>query len=87
MADLSLAEFLAEANRGVGGGYVGRASGPLPGNMFGPDFFRKQTYLQISDTFVATYSKKVWDALNNRTVTFNAIKKVDWRYWSFSSCF
>jgi len=78
MPDLSLAEYLAEASRGVGGGYAGRATGPLPGNMFGPDFFRKQTYMQISDTFIATYSKKVWDSLNNRTVSFNAIKKVDW---------
>lgn len=74
----SLAEFLAQAQRGIGGGYMGRVSGPLPGYLFGPDFLRKQTYLQISDTFTATYGKKVWDALNNRTVTFNAIKKVDW---------
>lgn len=78
MGDISLAEFLAQASRGAGGGYMGRVSGPLPGYMFGPDFFRKATYLQISDTFVATYGKKVWDSLNNRTVAFNAIKKVDW---------
>ena len=78
MPDITLAEYMSQAQRGLGGGYFGRASGPLPSQVFGPDFFRKQTYLQISDTFVATYGKKVWDSLNNRTVLFNAIKKVDW---------
>lgn len=78
MADISLGEYLAQAQRSMGGGQFGRVSGPLSGYLFGPDFFRKQTYLQITDTFVATYGKKVWDALNNKTVTFNAIKKVDW---------
>ena len=78
MADITLGEYLSQAQRSMGGGYFGRTSGPLSGYLFGPDFFRKQTYLQISDTFVATYGKKVWDALNNKTVTFNAIKKVDW---------
>ena len=78
MADFTLGEYLSQAQRSMGGGYFGRTSGPLSGYLFGPDFFRKQTYLQISDTFVATYGKKVWDALNNKTVTFNAIKKVDW---------
>jgi len=78
MDDLTLGQYLAEAQRGMGGGYFGRASGPLPGYVFGPDFFRKTTYLQISDTFNYTYGKKVWDSLNNKTVAFNAIKKVDW---------
>ena len=78
MPELTLGEYLGQAQRSMGGGYFGRTSGPLSGYLFGPDFFRKATYLQISDTFVATYGKKVWDALNNKTVTFNAIKKVDW---------
>ncbi len=78
MADISLGEYLAQAQRSMGGGQFGRVSGPLSGYLFGPDFFRKQTYLQVADTFTATYGKKVWDALNNKTVTFNAIKKVDW---------
>lgn len=78
MSDYTLGEFLGQAQRSMGGGSLGRVSGPLSGYLFGPDFFRKQTYLQISDTFTATYGKKVWDALNNKTVTFNAIKKVDW---------
>jgi len=76
--DTSLGEFLAQAQRSMGGGAFGRTSGPLSGYLFGPDFFRKQTYLQIADTFVATYGKKVWDSLNNKTVSFNALKKVDW---------
>jgi len=78
MADLSLGEYLAQAQRSMGGGAYGRVSGALSNYMFGPDFFRKQTYLKIADTFTATYGKKVWDSLNNKTVTFNAIKKVDW---------
>jgi hypothetical protein len=78
VADISLGEYLAQAQRSMGGGQFGRVSGPLSGYLFGPDFFRKQTYLQVADTFTATYGKKVWDALNNKTVTFNAIKKVDW---------
>jgi len=76
--NISLGEFLSQAQRSMGGGAFGRISGPLSGYLFGPDFFRKQTYLQVADTFVATYGKKVWDSLNNKTVTFNAIKKVDW---------
>lgn len=78
MSDTNLGEFLAQAQRSMGGGAYGRSSGPLSGYLFGPDFFRKQTYLQVADTFVETYGKKVWDSLNNKTVTFNAIKKVDW---------
>ena len=78
MGNFTLGEYLAQAQRSMGGGYFGRVSGPLSGYLFGPEFFRKATYLQITDTFVATYGKKVWDALNNKTVTFNAIKKVDW---------
>jgi hypothetical protein len=78
MSDSTLGEYLAQASRSMGGGSLGRVSGPLSGYLFGPDFFRKQTYLQITDTFTATYGKKVWDALNNKAVTFNAIKKVDW---------
>lgn len=78
MPNLTLGEYLSQAQRSMGGGATGRVSGPLSGYLFGPDFFRKQTYLQISDTFTATYGKKVWDSLNNKTVAFNALKKVDW---------
>ena len=78
MADYSLGEYMAQAQRSMGGGQFGRVSGPLSGYLFGPDFFKKQTYMQVADTFTATYGKKVWDSLNNKTVTFNAIKKVDW---------
>ena len=76
--NLSLGEFLAQSQRGMGGGYFGRISGPLPGYIGGPDTFRKQSYLALADTFTATYGKKVWDSMNNRTAFFNAIKKVDW---------
>jgi hypothetical protein len=74
-SDISLGEWLSQASRSMGGG---RQSGPMSGYLFGPDFFRKATYLQVTDAFTATYGKKVWDALNNKTVAFNAIKKVDW---------
>jgi hypothetical protein len=78
MPETTLGNYLAQASRSMGGGSLGRVSGPLSGYMFGPDFFRKQTYLQMTDTFTATYGKKVWDSMNNKAVTFNAIKKVDW---------
>ena len=74
MSDFSLGEFLGQVQRSMGG----PGTGPLSGYVFGPDFFRKQTYLQVSDTFTATYGRKVFDALNNRSVFYNAIKKVDW---------
>ena len=67
MADrTSLAEYLAQAQRG------------LMGRIFGADFLQKQTYLQVTDTFTATYGRKVWHNLNNRTTVWNAIKKVAW---------
>ena len=82
---MSLGEYLAQAQRSMGGGQFGRVSGPMTGYMFGSDALRKGTpvgggtYLDLAqNTFTATYGKKVWDALNNKTVTFNAIKKVDW---------
>jgi hypothetical protein len=74
----TLAEYIQESMRSLSGSGVGRMTSPVQAYMFGPDFFRKQTYLQISDTFTATYGKKVWDALNNRTVFWNALRKVDW---------
>lgn len=83
--EMSLGEYLAQAQRSMGGGQFGRVSGPMTGYMFGSDALRKGTpvgggtYLDLAqNTFTATYGKKVWDALNNKTVTFNAIKKVDW---------
>jgi len=79
--NFSLGEYLAQAQRSMGGGQFGRVSGPLSGYLFGPDALKKatNTYQTVgATTFTATYGKKVWDALNNKTVTFNAIKKVDW---------
>jgi hypothetical protein len=46
--------------------------------IFGPEFLTKQTYLQQTDIFTETFGRRVWDALNNRTVLFNAIPKVGW---------
>ncbi|MFH0837005.1 MAG: hypothetical protein V1870_02660, partial [Candidatus Aenigmatarchaeota archaeon] len=74
MSDLNLGEWLAQAQRGMGG----RTSGPMSGYVFGPDFLKKSGSLVMADTFQYTYGKKVWDALNNKAVTFNAFKKVDW---------
>jgi hypothetical protein len=66
-ANVSVAEFLAQSQRNVAG------------RIFGPDFLKKQTYLTVaSTTFAQTYGRKIWDAMNNRTVTYNAIKKVAW---------
>lgn len=64
---VSLSEYLAQSQRG------------LMGRIFGPDFLKKQTYLTVSaSTFQQTYGRKIWDALNNRTVFYNALKKVPW---------
>lgn len=64
--EISLSEYLASAQRG------------LMGRVFGPDFLKKQDYLEMGDIFTATYGRKVWDALNNRTVLWNALPKVTW---------
>lgn len=63
---LSLQEFISQAQRGA------------MGRVFGPDFIRKDTYLQVTNILTETYGRKVWDALNNRTVFWNAIQKVGW---------
>lgn len=65
--EMSLAEFIASSHRG------------LMTRTFGDDYLQKQTYLTTTaSTFNQTYGRKVWDALNNRKVTFNALKKVPW---------
>ena len=64
--DFSLAEFIAQGQRG------------LMGKTFGDDWMSKG-YLTIAETtFAQTYGRKAWDALNNKRVTFNALKKVPW---------
>ena len=73
MSDISLAEYLAQAYRGQ------NIFSMNHGSPLGSDFLQKQTYLTVSSTtFNQTYGRKVWDALNNRTVFYNAIKKVPW---------
>jgi hypothetical protein len=74
MADLSLGEYIAGAQRSMGG----RSQNPLSGYLFSPDFFRKSALTVSGSLFAVTYGKKVWDSLNNKTAFFNAIKKVDW---------
>ena len=64
--DLSIAQYIASAERNL------RAS------MMPPGYFAKQTYLQTSDVFTATYGRKVWDALNNQTRFWNILRKVQW---------
>ena len=66
MAEVSLQEYLARSQQG------------LMSRIFGPEFLTKQTYLQQTDIFTETFGRRVWDALNNRTVLFNAIPKVGW---------
>jgi len=64
---VSLAEFISQSKRG------------LTGRIMGPDWLTKASYLTVSaSTFNQTYGRKIWDALNNRTVFYNAIKKVPW---------
>ena len=64
--DLSIEQYIAGAERN------------LRSSMMPPGYFAKQTYLQVSDVFTATYGRKVWDALNNQTRFWNILRKVQW---------
>ena len=66
MADISLQEFLAQTKRDIVSRY------------FGPEYLAKQTYLQVTNIFTDTYGRKVWEALNNQVVFWNAIPKRPW---------
>ena len=66
MADLSIAQYISSAERN------------LRSSLMPPGYFAKQTYLQVSDVFTATYGRKVWDALNNQTRFWNILRKVQW---------
>lgn len=67
MADqVSISEFIVQSQRG------------LMGRVFGDEQIRKAYLNTAASTFNQTYGRKVWDALNNRRVTYNAIKKVPW---------
>ena len=64
--NINLSEFIAGAERN------------LRQSMMPPGYFAKQTYLNTSDVFNATYGRKVWDALNNQTRFWNIVRKVQW---------
>ena len=64
--DLSIAQYISSAERN------------LRSSLMPPGYFAKQTYLQVSDVFTATYGRKVWDALNNQTRFWNILRKVQW---------
>ena len=64
--NINLSEFIAGAERN------------LRQSMLPPGYFAKQTYLNTSDVFNATYGRKVWDALNNQTRFWNIVRKVQW---------
>ena len=64
--DLSIAQYIAGAERN------------LRSSMMPPGYFAKQTYLQATDVFTATYGRKVWDALNNQTRFWNILRKAQW---------
>ena len=68
MANPSLAEYLAQSQRGM---YQ---------SVFGPDFLQKGVFTVDTATniFNTTYGRKVWQALNNQTRFFNAIPRVVW---------
>ena len=78
----SLAEYLAQAQRGV---VASRGLGPA---VLGPDYFTKQTagtYFgsgadggATENVFTTTFGRKVWHALNNQTRFFNALPRVVW---------
>ena len=60
----NLSSFVASAERGA------RQS------LLPPGYFAKQSFLQSSEVFNATYGRKVWDALNNQTRFWNIVRKV-----------
>jgi len=75
MANPSLSEYLAQAQRG------------LYQSAFGSDFLKKDAFSGTAFTvdttgssgiFDATYGRKVWQALNNQTRFFNAVPRVVW---------
>jgi len=69
MANPSLAEYLAQSQRG------------LYQSVFGPEYLMKQTYFTVDTStgiFNTTYGRKVWQALNNQTRFFNAIPRTVW---------
>ena len=73
MANPSLAEYMAQAQRG------------LYQNALGPDYIRKAVHTvgdgsdgSSSGIFDTTYGRKVWQALNNQTRFFNAIPRTVW---------
>ena len=78
----SLAEYLAQAQRGV---ISSRGLGPA---MLGNDFMAKQTSGSYFGTggdggatenvFTTTFGRKVCHALNNQTRFFNALPRVQW---------
>ena len=68
MANPSLAEYLAQSQRGM---YQ---------SVFGPDYLQKGVFTvdTAPGIFNTTYGRKVWQALNNQTRFFNAIPRVVW---------
>lgn len=66
MPDITLQEYIQSSQQG------------LLSRIFGPEFMMKNTYLQQTNIFTETFGRRVWDALNNRTVFYNAVRKVGW---------
>lgn len=58
--------------------FIAGAERNMRQSLLPPGYFAKQTYLQSTDVFTATYGRKVWDALNNQTRFWNIIRKVQW---------
>lgn len=57
-------------------GFVASAERGARQTLLPPGYFAKQSFLQSSDVFNATYGRKVWDSLNNQTRFWNIIRKV-----------
>ncbi len=73
MSNPSLAEYIAQSQRG------------LYQSIFGPGFLKKEGagvgtpfYSNNTGIFNTTYGRKVWQALNNQTRFFNAVPRVVW---------
>ena len=78
MANPSLAEYIAQSQRGLYQSVFGPGFMKKAGAGVGTPFTVDGTAGAASNIFNTTYGRKVWQALNNQTRFFNAVPRVVW---------
>jgi len=78
MANPSLAEYIAQSQRGLYQSVFGPGFMKKAGAGVGTPFTVDGAAGVASNIFNTTYGRKVWQALNNQTRFFNAIPRVVW---------